>query len=110
MKGDVVLALASREPDVSVKLLRRSLDGLPPNVHVRVDIFSNQEKIHHQVLEEIGVQVVTHHGRIDAGYWGEFVGGRDVLICGPAGFGDSVQENLRAVGVPADRIRREGFY
>lgn len=110
VKGDVVLALASREPDVSVKLLRRSLDGLPPNVHVRVDIFSNQEKIHHQVLEEIGVQVVTHHGRIDAGYWGEFVGGRDVLICGPAGFGDSVQENLRAVGVPADRIRREGFY
>lgn len=109
-KGDVVLALASREPDVSLKLLKRSLDGLPPNVRVRIDLFSNQENISAQDVEGTCTQVVTHKGRIPAGYWIEVAGDRDVLICGPGGFGDSVQEGLRASGVPASRIQREGFY
>jgi ferredoxin-NADP reductase len=110
VQGDVVLVLASREPDVAFKLLKRSLNGLLPNVHVRIDLFSNQENINTRDMEEIGVQIVIHKGRIQPEYWVDVADERDVLICGPGSFGDAAQEGLRAVGVPASKILREGFY
>lgn len=110
VQGDVVLVLASREPNVAFKLLRRSLNGLTPNMHVRLDLFSNQENINTRDMEEIGVQIVIHKGRIQPDYWVDVADDRDVLICGPGGFGDAAQEGLRAAGVPASRISREGFY
>ncbi|KEF51690.1 uncharacterized protein A1O9_12325 [Exophiala aquamarina CBS 119918] len=107
---DVVLALASREPDIALKLLIRSLAGLPPNVHVQIDLFSSQEDKSSRDMEDIGVQVVTHKGRIQSGYWAGVADGRNALICGPGGFGDAAQAGLIDAGVPANRIRREGFY
>lgn len=108
--ADIVLALASREPDVAFKLLTRSLTGLSPNARVRIDLFSNQEDIPSRDMEDIGVQVVIHQGRIPSEYWVGVAEGRDVFICGPGGFGDAAQAGLRDAGVPASSIRREGFY
>jgi len=109
-RADVVLALSSREPDVAFQLLGRSLTGLPPNVQVRIDFFSNQANISAPDLEDIGVQVVMHKGRIPSEYWAGVDGGREIFICGPGGFGDAAQAGLTNAGVPASSIRREGFY
>lgn len=112
-KADVVLALATREPEIFLKLIKTSLPSraLPRTQRVRIDIFSSQD-IGSQTrgLEQMNVKVVTHKGRIPMEYWPTVSDDRNVFICGPGEFGNAAETGLRGAGVPNDKIYREGFY
>ena len=108
-QGDVILALATREPDVFLQLLQSSLCKTSPKLKFRIDLFTNED-IRAVELEKSKMGVVIHKGRIPQEYWGTMGGDRDVFICGPGGFGDAAVNGLRSTGVPMDKIMREGFY
>jgi ferredoxin-NADP reductase len=80
-------------------------------VSVKIDLFTRSP-----VRAGIGefqtgkIQVSVHEGRIGPQYWETVPTEKDVFICGPNDFGDVAVESLRAVGVPIERIHREGFY
>lgn len=109
-KGDISLALATREPDVMVELLRELLARLPSDIRITIDIFTHVENFHLNLPQSESQKVSAHHGRVPAEYWVKVAGYKDVLICGPNGFGDSAVEGLQAAGVSLHRIQREGFY
>lgn len=113
IKADVVLALATREPEVFLKLIKTSLPprALPQTHKVRIDMFTNQD-IGFQThgLEQMNVDIVAHKGRIPMEYWPTVSDDRDVFICGPGEFGNAAETGLRVAGVPNDKVYREGFY
>lgn len=109
-KGDVVLALSTREPEMMLRLIQSSLRNAASKVRVRIDIFTSHEYVDMEGIDQKSVQIVMHKGRIGSDYWPEVASGRDVLICGPGGFGDVAMDGLRAAGVPDENILREGFY
>ncbi|KAL6694414.1 hypothetical protein J3F84DRAFT_376771 [Trichoderma pleuroticola] len=108
--GDVVLALSTREPEMMLRLIQSSLRNAASKVRVRIDIFTRQEYVDMEGIDKESVQIVLHKGRIAPDYWAEVASGRDVLICGPGGFGDAAMDGLRDVGVPDENMLREGFY
>ncbi|VDC01305.1 unnamed protein product [Peniophora sp. CBMAI 1063] len=111
--GDVVLALATREPLVMLKLVRASLtDIVPAGVRVHLDIFTNAKVpalAGHDSAYGPGLSVTYHKGRIPSEYWKDVSSEREVMICGPGGFADNAIEGVRAAGVPNEKILREGF-
>lgn len=112
-KADVVIALAMREPEVFLRLIKTSLPPRPlAKAHqVRVDIFTNQNSgFQTYGLGQMNVNIVAHKGRIPMEYWPTVSDGRDVFICGPGEFGNAAEAGLRGAGVPNDNIYREGFY
>lgn len=110
VESNITLALATREPDIMMKQLTPLLSQLSPRISIRVDIFTSV-KIPDVCLPKRGnQQLFMHEGRIPIDYWSQFAEYKDILLCGPGGFGDSVVESLQAVGVPLQRIQREGFY
>ncbi|KAH8700929.1 putative oxidoreductase [Talaromyces proteolyticus] len=109
-KADIVLALATREPEVFIKLIKTSLPRALPKVRVRIDVFTNEEDAQTHGLEQMNVDLFFHKGRISMDYWPTVTDGRDVFICGPGGFGDAAEAGIRAAGVPNHKIYREGFY
>jgi ferredoxin-NADP reductase len=109
-QGDIVLALATREPKVFLELIRYYLTKSLPNVRIRIDMFTSEPDPPHNDLKDVNAEIIVHKGRIQPSYWTEVAEGRDVLICGPGGFGDAAVDGLRAVGVPNSKILREGFY
>jgi NAD(P)H-flavin reductase len=108
--GDVVLALSTREPEMMLRLVQSSLRNVLLKVRLRIDIFTSQEYVDMEGIDQKNVQILIHKGRIRSDYWPEVASGRDVLICGPGGFGDLAMDGLRAAGVSEDKILREGFY
>lgn len=112
-KADVVLALATREPEIFLKLIKTSLPprALPKAHKVRIDIFTNQDSdFQTHSLEQTNVNIVAHKGRIPMEYWPTVSDDRDVFICGPGEFGNAAETGLRGAGVSNDNIYREGFY
>lgn len=112
-KADVVLALATREPEIFLKLVKTSLPptALPKAQRVRIDIFTNQDSgFSIQGLKQMSVDIVAHKGRIPMEYWPTVSDGRDVFICGPGEFENAAETGLRRAGVSKDKIYREGFY
>lgn len=110
-QGDIIFVLSTREPDTFLGLIELAISkGLSPNVKVKIDLFTRQEKVSIAALEAMNLQVAVHKGRIKTDYWTEVGNDRDVLICGPGAFGDAAVDGLRAAGVPNNRIQREGFY
>ena len=110
-QGDIVLALATREPDVFLQLIERSLAKVSPTVSIKIDLFTKQEKINTNRLKHLdNCFIHVQKGRIPLEYWPQNGKDRDVFVCGPSGFGDTAVEGLKKVGVPFDRIFREGFY
>lgn len=108
-KGDIMLVVATREPRIMLDLMRQSLERISPGVHIKIAIFShdsNYDAGHFQPSQRIS----THEGRIDPAFWSEVSADKEVFICGPNAFGDSVTDGLRAVGIPITKIHREGFY
>ncbi|KAL4818806.1 hypothetical protein BDW67DRAFT_155989 [Aspergillus spinulosporus] len=109
--GDILFALSTREPDVMLELLQNTLKNVPRGVKIKIDLFTRSP-----VRPNIGefqtgkTQVSVHEGRIGPQYWESVPTEKDVFICGPNDFGDAAVEGLRAVGVPNERIHREGFY
>jgi NAD(P)H-flavin reductase len=107
---DVVLALATREPESMLKILAKAMPSGAKNLDIRVDLFITTDLID---MERWGGSlpcVWIHKGRISTEYLVNTVGDRDVLICGPGAFGDAVVADLATAGVSDDKIRREGFY
>ncbi|PLB50081.1 hypothetical protein P170DRAFT_508319 [Aspergillus steynii IBT 23096] len=110
VQSDVTLALATREPDIMMEVLKPLLANLPPEVRLTIDIFMNVPDFRLNLTLKDSQSISVHHGRIPAEYWTDTAGSKDVLICGPNGFGDSAMEGLQAAGVPLQKIQREGFY
>ncbi|KAL7793742.1 hypothetical protein V8C37DRAFT_85065 [Trichoderma ceciliae] len=108
--GDVVLALSTREPEIMLKLVQSSLRTDLVKVKVRIDIFTSQEHVDMEGIDQKNIHILIHQGRIGLDYWPSVASGRDVLICGPGGFGDVAMDGLRAAGVSDDKISLEGFY
>ncbi|KAL4975812.1 hypothetical protein BDW66DRAFT_151543 [Aspergillus desertorum] len=109
--GDVVLALSSREPDVMLGLVRNTVTKVPKGFRIRIDLFTHAPvKADMEEFNTGNIQISLHNGRIGPPYWKAVSTDRDILICGPSGFGDAAVAGLRAVGVPNERIQRDGFY
>jgi ferredoxin-NADP reductase len=108
-QGDVVLALATREPKVFLDLIKTPLRSLT-KMKLRLDLFTNEDICLGHDQAGTNLQIFMHMGRIQPQYWKEVAGGRKVFVCGPNGFGDAAVDGLRAAGVPNDKIQREGFY
>ncbi|PIL29435.1 hypothetical protein GSI_08377 [Ganoderma sinense ZZ0214-1] len=111
--ADIVLALATREPGVMLRLLKSALsDAPPPGVRVQLDVFTSADV---PALEDVvtaygaGMSAAWHKGRIPATYWAGVADGREVFVCGLGGFGDAAVEGVKKAGVPDGRIHREGF-
>lgn len=108
-RGDVVLALAARDPAPFIKLLEATLPANLVNVHI--DLFTNEDHVDISNLgQRSNVKIQVHKGRIPISYWKTVASDRDVFICGPGGFGDAAMEGLKLTNVPNERIHREGFY
>lgn len=109
-KGDVILALSTREPAMMLRLIQSCLRNAASKVQIRIDLFTSHEKVDMEGIGQESVQIILHRGRIGPDYWPQVASGRDVLICGPGPFGDVVMDGLRAAGVPEQNMLREGFY
>ncbi|KAK0457547.1 uncharacterized protein EV420DRAFT_502383 [Desarmillaria tabescens] len=95
---DVVLVLSTREPAVLLPLI-----GEKESVGVR--LFSGE-------VVPKSENVTMHPGRVTSGYLvdrQEDWVGRDIFVCGPDGYRESVLEGLALAGVEKERIRIEGF-
>ena len=110
-RGHVVLALAAKDPDVFLGQLNKLVQRMSPSVTLRIDLFTSQENVdNHGLMVARNISFNLHRGRIPTSYWLDAAQERDVLICGPGGFGDTAVQGLRAAGVSPSKIRREGFY
>ncbi|CEL01194.1 hypothetical protein ASPCAL00782 [Aspergillus calidoustus] len=109
--GDIKLAISTREPDIMFGLVRDSFESLPETVRVTIDLFT-RSPVNASLAELQGPnrQIGLHNGRIGPEYWLTISKDKDVLICGPNEFGDAAVEGLQAVGIPNEKIQREGFY
>lgn len=107
---DITLVLATREPDLMVHMLEPLLAQLGSGIRVAVDIFTSAKVLQQHLIQSKSQKLSIHSGRIPAEYWSKVAGDKDVLICGPGGFGDSVTQGLQAAGVSLQKIQREGFY
>ncbi|KAL3467062.1 hypothetical protein BJX64DRAFT_283790 [Aspergillus heterothallicus] len=111
VSGDVVLALSTREPEIMLDLMKVSLSRIPETVHVTVELFTRSpmdSSLEH--FQGPSRHISVHKGRIGHDYWQTVSKYKDVLICGPNGFGDAAVEGLREAGIPNKKIQREGFY
>ncbi|MGP8207540.1 MAG: ferric reductase-like transmembrane domain-containing protein [Acidimicrobiales bacterium] len=108
---------------VGVTPLRAMLEDLPAYVDVAVIVrASAPEDLVHR--DEVATLVERRGGRayavigprqtarLDARSLGRFIpdlARRDVYVCGPAGFSESIVAAALALGVPRDRIHHEAF-
>jgi NAD(P)H-flavin reductase len=109
-RGEVILALATREPTTFLRLIESTLPTKLPNLRIRIDIFTNETVQQIMTLQDRNIRVSSHKGRIQQSYWETVAQAENVYICGPAGFGDSAIEGLCMAGVAGERILREGFF
>lgn len=109
-EGDVMLVLATREAKAMLGLIRQSLESIPLAVKVTIDIFTNDDRVDVKDLTKQSRITSVHRGRVSPGYWANIPKNKEVFICGPNDFGDSVTEGLRAAGLLLGQIHREGFY
>ncbi|KAK1148528.1 hypothetical protein N8T08_009534 [Aspergillus melleus] len=80
-EGDVMLVLATREPNIMLNMMRPSLERIASTVRITIAIF-------------------THDSGFDAEFWKGIPRAKDVFICGPNALGDSVTDGLRACKLP----------
>ncbi|KAL4965667.1 uncharacterized protein BDV14DRAFT_199763 [Aspergillus stella-maris] len=110
-RGDIVFALSTKEPDIMLGLVGNLLRNVPMSVKIKLDLFTHSPiTIDFQSFESENIHISIRNGRVGPEYWKTISQGRDVLICGPDGFGNAAVEGLRAAGVPNGKIQREGFY
>ncbi|KAI0258193.1 hypothetical protein BC834DRAFT_836174 [Gloeopeniophorella convolvens] len=109
---DVVFALATREPEVLLPLVRSAIGDHPPEgLSVRLDIFTDRPVPEELLAPRDGLRVSVHAGRIPAKYWQSVpnVQEREMYMCGPQPFEEAVQEGLKAAGADVSGIHKEGF-
>lgn len=104
-KGDIQFVLSTREPTIMLDLVRELLMNSPPTVNIKIDLFTR-----YPLDAENSTRISIHQGRIGPEYWKTVSTDKDVFICGPNEFGNAATEGLRDIGIPNERIHREGFY
>jgi len=106
---DVHMVLSTREPDLLVELIKRSLGETELGSFV-LDLFSNEAV---SVEVPSGLMLRLHTGRLERSYFKRGrdlkAAERDVFVCGPARFEQMVIQGLADVGVATDKVMREGF-
>ncbi|KAE8165195.1 hypothetical protein BDV40DRAFT_286423 [Aspergillus tamarii] len=108
-EGDVMLVLATREPSIMLYMMRPSLERIPSTVRINIAMFTHDSEFDPGHLKP-NQNIWVHRGRVVPDFWKNIPRGKDVFICGPSAFGDSVIDGLRAVGVSPSQVHREGFY
>jgi hypothetical protein len=109
-RGDIVLALSTREPHTILSLIGKALGNFPSTVNFKLDLFTRRSIDHGTVkFNHENVHISIHEGRIGPEYWGTISRDKDVLICGPNAFADAAEDGLRAAGVPQEKIQGEGL-
>lgn len=106
-KGDVMLVVATREPKIMLDLIQSPLERMSSTVRIKIAIFSHESRIDAGHLNRPSQHISMHKGRAVPEYWKEVPQDKEVFICGPNAFGDSVTDGLQAVGIP---LTKEGFY
>jgi NAD(P)H-flavin reductase len=107
-RGELILALATREPTTFLRLIDSAMTKNLPNLRIQIDIFTTETAI--TIPQVSKMRTIIHKGHIQQSYWNTVAQGKDVYICGPAGFGDSAVDGLRVAGVASEKILREGFF
>ena len=108
-EGDVMLVLATREPNIMLNMMRPSLERIASTVRVTIAIFTHDSEFDAGHLKQ-NQNICVYRGRVFPEFWRDIPHDKDVFICGPNAFGDSVTDGLQAVGVSPHKIHREGFY
>ncbi|OCH88660.1 hypothetical protein OBBRIDRAFT_757723 [Obba rivulosa] len=111
--ADIVLALSTREPEVLLPLVYRSL-GHSPRSRLALHIFTQQPIPELPAMygsAKASITLERHEGRIADEFFAgvDNVQARTAYLCGPPAFEMSVLDSLRVAGVPSDAIRRERF-
>jgi NAD(P)H-flavin reductase len=109
-EGDILLVLATREPEIMLQLIQPSLEIMPAAVKLKLEIFTNKREMDTNLIDSSNAKVTIHQGRVNPEYWRGVRKDKEVFVCGPNGFGDSVVNGLQAAGVQPSQIHREGFY
>ncbi|GKZ97367.1 hypothetical protein AnigIFM59636_000750 [Aspergillus niger] len=110
-RGEIVLVLSTREPDAMLTLIRRAMGKVPPTVTVKIDLFTSRPlDLDTRTLKHENTSLSVFEGRVGPEYWKPSAREKEVFICGPKAFADAAVEGLRAIGVPSEKIQREGFY
>ncbi|EAU33071.1 conserved hypothetical protein [Aspergillus terreus NIH2624] len=110
-RGNVVLALSTREPGIMLNLVKRALGNVPSTVNFQLDLFTSRSTELDPVrFNQENVHISLYEGRIGPEYWKTTTKDQDVFICGPTSFGDAAMDGLRTAGVRHEKIQREGFY
>lgn len=112
--ADVELVLATHEPSVLIPLVLRaaSSDAAVEGFRIRLDVFATRDVPVEKLLPvPPHVQLRLHAGRIPGAFWAESVDvkQKDVYVCGPHEFEETVLEGLRAVGLDTNTVKREAF-
>jgi len=109
--GNVIIALATRDPEVFLRLMNGAAENLPSTIILRIDVFTAVKVIDTNVCDaKAHIQINFHEGRIPMSYWTGVATEREVFICGPGSFGDAAVIGLTDANVPLSKIHREGFY
>ena len=108
-EGDIMLVLATREPNIMLNMMRPSLERIALTVRVTIAIFTHDSEFDAGHLKQ-NQDICVYRGRVVPEFWRDIPRDKDVFICGPNAFGDSVTDGLQAVGVSPHKIHREGFY
>ncbi|KAI0086996.1 hypothetical protein BDY19DRAFT_893860 [Irpex rosettiformis] len=115
---DIVLGLATREPEVLLPLLTDILDrGRTSKLKLHLHVFSNRpvpslpEKIQDGTYEGLDVAIIRHNGRINDMFLEEVeeLTGRTTYMCGPEEFERKMLDLLGARGVSNNAVVRESF-
>ncbi|KAI0344408.1 hypothetical protein BDW22DRAFT_1371479 [Trametopsis cervina] len=113
---DVVLGLATREPDVLLPLLLGLLEGdCASKLRIRLHVFSNRSisTAIPDALQDsrVDLRIIPHTGRVDASFLDSVddIRTRVPYICGPEEFERGVLTLLGERGVPSDAVVRESF-
>lgn len=108
-EGDITLVLATREPNTMLNMMRASLERIASTVRIRIAIFTHDSEFHAGHLKP-NQKICVHSGRVFPEFWKGIPRDKEVFICGPNAFEDSVTDGLQTVGVLPNQIHREGFY
>ena len=107
---DLVLVVSSREPGVIIGLLRDVFKpDVSPNLKLKVHIFSRGQQLGES--DSLPAYMELHQSRLDATFLRTIsdMSQREIMACGPPDWEKALSFSMSEVGIPAEKIRREGF-